>query len=59
MAVLTEKILGDVLEYLEKSINNLATDAFDNLELEGASRSEKFSRKSIRHQIRKFTDCKE
>ncbi len=35
MAVLTEKILGDILEYLEKSINNLATDAFDNLELEG------------------------
>ena len=35
MTVLTEKILNDILEYLEKSINNLAIDAFDNLEIEG------------------------
>jgi hypothetical protein len=35
MTVLTEKILNDILEYLEKSISNLATDAFDNLEIEG------------------------
>jgi hypothetical protein len=37
MTVLTEKILNDILEYLEKSISNLAIDAFDNLELEGGS----------------------
>ena len=35
MTILTEKILNDILEYLEKSINNLAIDAFDNLEIEG------------------------
>ena len=35
MTVLTEKILNDILEYLEKSINNLAIDTFDNLEIEG------------------------
>ena len=35
MTVLTEKNLNDILEYLEKSINNLAIDAFDNLEIEG------------------------
>ena len=29
------KLLNDILEYLEKSINNLAIDAFDNLEIEG------------------------
>jgi len=28
-------MLNDILEYLEKSISNLATDAFDNLEIEG------------------------
>lgn len=35
MTILTEKMLNDILEYLEKSITNLATDAFDNLEIEG------------------------
>jgi len=35
MTVLTEKNLNDILEYLEKSISNLAIDAFDNLEIEG------------------------
>ena len=35
MTVLTEENLNDILEYLEKSISNLATDAFDNLEIEG------------------------
>ncbi len=35
MTVITEKILEEILNYLEKSINNLATDAFDNLEIEG------------------------
>ena len=35
MTILTEKILNDILKYLEKSIDNLAIDAFDNLEIEG------------------------
>jgi hypothetical protein len=35
MAILTEKILNNILKYLEKSIDNLAIDAFDNLEIEG------------------------
>ena len=29
------KVLNDILEYLEKSINNLAIDGADNLEIEG------------------------
>ena len=33
--VLNEKILDEILEYLEKSISNLAKEAFGNLELEG------------------------
>ncbi len=33
--VLDEKTIEEILEYLEKSINNLAKDAFGNLELEG------------------------
>ena len=35
MTILTEKILNNILEYLDKSISNLAIDAFDNLEIEG------------------------
>ena len=35
MPILNDKMLNDILEYLEKSITNLATDAFDNLEIEG------------------------
>ena len=35
MAVLTAEILDELLNYLEKSINNLAKDAFNNLEVEG------------------------
>ena len=35
MAVLTTTILDELLDYLEKSIANLATDAFNNLEVEG------------------------
>ncbi len=35
MTVLTEKTLEGILAYLEKSINNLAKEAFENLELEG------------------------
>ncbi len=33
--VLDDRILEGILEYLEKSINNLAKEAFENLELEG------------------------
>ena len=33
--VLDNKILDEILEYLDKSINNLAKEAFENLELEG------------------------
>lgn len=33
--VLSDKMLDEILEYLEKSINNLAKEAFENLELEG------------------------
>ncbi len=33
--VLDDKILDEILDYLEKSINNLAKEAFENLELEG------------------------
>lgn len=35
MTVVTEKALDEILTYLEKSINNLAKGAFENLELEG------------------------
>ncbi len=35
MTVLTEKTLEEILSYLEKSINNLAKEAFRNLEFEG------------------------
>lgn len=35
MTVLLEKTLDELLAYLEKSINNLAKDAFENLEIEG------------------------
>ena len=35
MAVLTSEILDELLNYLEKSINNLANDAFNNLEVDG------------------------
>jgi len=32
---LTEKVLDEVLENLEKSINSLTKDVFENLEMEG------------------------
>jgi len=32
--VLTEKTLEEIISYLDKSINNLAKDAFENLEAE-------------------------
>ena len=48
MTVLTEENLSNILEYLEKSIANLATDAFDNLEIEGGIQGVKnFLEKSI------------
>jgi hypothetical protein len=43
MTVLTEKILEEILSQLEKSINNLATSTFDNLEFdEGFQGAENF-----------------
>ena len=35
MPSILEKNIDEFLSYLEKSINNLAKDAFDNLEIEG------------------------
>ena len=35
MTVLSQEVLKDILDYLEKSINNLAIDGADNLEIEG------------------------
>jgi len=42
IAVLTEKTLEEILLYLEKSINNLAKEAFENLEFEGKLQPEDF-----------------
>ncbi len=42
MAVMTEKILEDILSYLEKSINNLAKEAFGNLGFDEKSHAEEF-----------------
>ncbi len=42
MTVITEKILEDILSYLEKSINNLAKDAFENLEFDEKSLAKEF-----------------
>ena len=35
MTVLSHEALKEILDYLEKSINNLAIDGADNLEIEG------------------------
>lgn len=35
MAVITEKTLDEILDYLDKSINNLAKESFENLEIDG------------------------
>ena len=35
MTTLSQEILNNILEYLEKSMNNLASEAFNNLEIEG------------------------
>jgi len=42
MVVLTEKTLEEILSYLEKSIYNLAKEAFENLEFEGKLDAENF-----------------
>ena len=42
MTVLTEKTLEEILSYLEKSMNNLAKEAFSNLEFEGDLQVENF-----------------
>ncbi len=42
MTLLTEKTLEEILSYLEKSINNLAKEAFENLEFEGKLHAEDF-----------------
>ncbi len=42
MTVITEKTLEEILSYLEKSINNLAKEAFGNLEFEGKPQVENF-----------------
>jgi hypothetical protein len=35
MTTLSQEILNNILEYLEKAMNNLASEAFNNLEIEG------------------------
>lgn len=35
LMVLTQKTLDEILEYLDKITDNLAKDAFENLEIEG------------------------
>ena len=43
MTVLTEKMLEEILSYLEKSINNLAGNTFENIEFdEGFQGAENF-----------------
>ena len=39
MAVITENVINDLLDYLEKSIQNLAKDTFENLEFDGGFES--------------------
>ena len=42
MTVLNEQILNDILQYLEKSINNLMSDGLDNLEINGGEEMKNF-----------------
>ncbi len=42
MAVITEKKLEEILSYLEKSINNLAKEAFENIEFDDKAHAEEF-----------------
>ena len=40
--VLTENTLEELLAYMEKSMNNLAKEAFENLEIDGGFEVENF-----------------
>ena len=42
MTVLTEQTLNNILQYLEKSINSLALDGLDNLEINGGEEMKSF-----------------
>ena len=42
MTVLNEQTLNDILQYLEKSINNLVSDGLDNLEISGGEEMKNF-----------------
>lgn len=42
MTVLTEETLNDILKYLEKSINKLAVDGLDNLEINSENELKNF-----------------
>lgn len=42
MTVLTERILNDILKYLEKSINSLAVEGLDNLEINSENELKNF-----------------
>ncbi|MCH1519784.1 MAG: hypothetical protein L7R82_05445, partial [Nitrosopumilus sp.] len=42
MTILTEQTLNDILQYLEKSINSLALDGLDNLEINGGEEMKSF-----------------
>ena len=42
MTVLTEQTLNNILEYLEKSINGLAVDGLDNLEINSGDEIKSF-----------------
>ena len=42
MTVLTEQTLNDILQYLEKSINSLALEGLDNLEINGGEEMKNF-----------------
>lgn len=42
MTVLTEQTLNDILKYLEKSINSLAVEGLDNLEISSENELKNF-----------------
>ena len=42
MTVLTEQTLNDILQYLEKSVNSLAAEGLDNLEINSAEEIKNF-----------------
>ena len=41
MTVLSQEVLNEILDYLEKSINNLAAAGADNLEIDGGTEGRK------------------